>query len=90
MNTAEIQNEFAVHIEPEVVVAGELEDDIVSPGIQTVYRLGKRRFHFHSEEIVCIIFGDPVKFFPFSGVGIRELISAYIRSIGECRVIGLL
>ena len=90
MNTAEIQNEFAVHIEPEVVVAGELEDDIMSPGIQTVYGLGKRRFHLHSEEIIGILLSDPVELFTFSGVGIRKLISAYIRTISERRVMSLL
>ncbi|MDO5452215.1 MAG: Rnase Y domain-containing protein, partial [Eubacteriales bacterium] len=47
VNAAQINDQLAVHVEPEVVVAGELEDDVVPPGVQAVGRLGELGVHLH-------------------------------------------
>ena len=77
VNAAEVKNQLTVNIQPEVVVTGELEDDIVSPCVQTGRRLYERRLHLHTEVVVCFSAGvlslDEMKLFVFSGIGLRQL-----------------
>ena len=54
MYTAKVEHKFTVDIEPEVIVTGEFENNIMSPGIKAISCLGKACFHFHPEEIICI------------------------------------
>ena len=54
MNTAQIQNQLPVNIQPEVIVSGELEDQVVPPGIQPAGTLHEVGIHFHTEVMVDI------------------------------------
>ena len=52
MYTAEVYDKLAVNVEPEVVVARELEDDVVIPVVLAVRRLDEARLELHAVEIV--------------------------------------
>ena len=52
MDVSQVENEDAVHIEPKIIVTGELEDDVMSPIVQTACRLGEACLKLHAEEEV--------------------------------------
>ena len=49
VNAAQINNQFTVHIQPEIIVTGEFEDDIMPPVVQAIGGLGKAGFQFYAE-----------------------------------------
>ena len=52
MDAADVQHQIVVHEYPEVVIAGELIDDVFFVRRQLVLRQGKFRFHAHAEVVV--------------------------------------
>ena len=80
-DAAKVENQLIIHIEPEIVVSGKLEDDVMSPGVQTILCLRKARRHLHSEEVVRIFLRNQVKLFSLPGICIGKFISHDI-----CRV----
>ena len=72
MNASQVQNQLIINIQPEIVVPGELKDDVVSPRVQAVFGLGKVRGHLHAEEIICCRFGNLMKTFPIARVIFRK------------------
>ena len=48
VNSAQVYYELVVNIKPEVVVSGELENNIVFPGILTVGGLDEARLKLHA------------------------------------------
>ena len=87
VNTAEIKNQLIINIQPEVIVTGELKDDVMSPSIQSGRRLYERRLHFHTEVVVCFSAGvfrlNEMKLFVFSGIGLRQL--SHRTVFGRCK-----
>ena len=86
VNAAQVQHQFIIDIEPEIVVSGEFEDDVMSPGVKSVRGLGEVRGHLHTEEIVCLRARDLVKSFSVAriifrkrGSRNRRLISIHVR-----------
>ena len=79
VDTAQIDDQFAVYIEPEIVVSGELVDDIMSPGIQSVGRLGERRFDRRTEIIIGGL--HEIHLLILSGIGIRQFIHERITQV---------
>ena len=61
VDTAQIQHKLAVDVEPEVVVAGKLEDDVVSPVVHAVRRLGKHGGKFHAKIVISLILRDRIQ-----------------------------
>ena len=61
VDTAQIQHKLAVDVEPEVVVAGKLEDDVVSPVVHAVRRLGKHGGKFHAKIVISLFLRDRVQ-----------------------------
>ena len=55
VDTAQVDHQFAVHVKPEIIVPGELEDDVMPPGIQTAGGLGETGFKLHGEITVHFI-----------------------------------
>ena len=68
MDTAEVKDQFAVHIQPHVVVAGELEDNVVSPVVETIRRLDKGCFHLHTEMVLRFRDRNREQFFAVAGI----------------------
>ena len=52
VDTAEVKHPYAVHIQPHIVVAGKLKDNIVAPVVETIRRLDESCFHLHTEEVL--------------------------------------
>ena len=61
VDAAQVQHKLAVHVQPEVVVARELKDDVVSPGVQAVLALDEACLHLHAEVVDGVLEGDLVK-----------------------------
>ena len=51
---AQVQDKFSVYIQPEIIISGKFEDNVVSPGIQAACRLRETRLHLHPEEVIRI------------------------------------
>ena len=73
MDAAQIQHQHAVHEQPEIVVAGEFEHDVVAPIVLTAGRLREVGFQLHAEMEVdaALLPGgvrDAVEFLPVSGI----------------------
>ena len=54
MYAAQVQHELAINIQPKVIIPGELENQVVIPGIQSVLTLHEVGIHFHAEIMVNI------------------------------------
>ena len=84
VDAAQVQHQFAIHIQPEVIVAGELEDDIVTPGVQSVCRLCEAGAHLHAEMIIHLAPGtDVVQLLTLARIRIREFFSQHIVLVRE-------
>ena len=73
MDAAQIQHQHAVHEQPEIVVAGEFEHDVVAPIVLTAGRLREVGFQLHAEMEVdaALLPGgvrDAVEFLPIPGI----------------------
>ena len=79
MDTAEVDDQFAVHIEPEIIVAGEFVDNVMSPVIQAVRGLGEGGFDLHAEVVVGI--ADKVQMLVFSWIGLGKRSAAGSRQV---------
>ena len=47
MNTSQIQNQDVINIEPEVIIPGEFEDQVMPPVVQAALALHEVGVHFH-------------------------------------------
>ena len=56
VDSAKINYKLAVNIKPEIIITGELKNDIVSPCIESADRLYKRCLEFHSVVVIRCIF----------------------------------
>ena len=74
MNATQINDQFTIHIEPEVVVSGEFEDNIMTPCIQTTRCLLKGCFQFHAEIVIRILY--QIQLLIFSGIVFIQLMFA--------------
>ena len=54
VNTSQIQNQDVIDIEPEVIIPGEFEDQVMPPIVQSALALHEVGVHFHPEEVVNI------------------------------------
>ena len=72
VDAAKVDDKLPVHIEPEVIVAGELEDNVVAPGIQSAGRLDKAGLQLHPEVIIRVSF-DKVQLLMFARIRIAQL-----------------
>ena len=79
----QIQDQLAVHIQPEIIVSRELKDDVMAPRIQAVECLNKRGGHLHTEEIIRCGFRDLMQPFPVTGVVFRKQGPCYVPCICE-------
>ena len=70
MASAEVNDQFIVNIEPEVVVSCELVDNIVAPVIQSAWGLDKGSSQFHSELEVWMI--HKIESFVLSRIAVRK------------------
>ena len=52
VDTAQVNHQFAVHIEPKIVITGKFVNDVVPPGIQSAGRLNESCLDFHTEIVV--------------------------------------
>ena len=86
MHAAQVEHQLAVHIEPEVVVAGELEDDVVSPLVQSARCLRELGFHLHAEEVIGFVLPDQVELLPFPGVCVRKCVLQDVRLVCHSRI----
>ncbi len=74
VDAAQVDDQLAVHIEPEIVVSGELIDDVVAPVVQAVRCLGEGGIDLHAQVIIRrrrIL--DVVELLVFPGVGVRQI-----------------
>ena len=83
MNTTQIQHQFAVNVEPEVIVAGKLEDDVVSPVIHAIRRLSEYGGKLHAVVIVGIILRNRIQWLSLARVCVRKLIASNIAKISD-------
>ena len=83
VNTAQIQHQLTVNVEPEVIVAGKFEDNVVSPVIHAVGSLGKYSGKFHTEIVISIILRDRIQRLALARICVRELISSDIAKISD-------
>ena len=76
VNASQIDHQLIVHVQPEVIVTGELKDDVMTPVIKATRRLRKPGFQFHAEIEVC--FGgiiDKIQVLVLPWIAIRQQIS---------------
>ena len=52
VDSAQVDHQLAVHIEPEVIVSGKLEDNIMPPVVQSVRGLGEAGFGLHGKIVI--------------------------------------
>ena len=90
VNATQIQHQFAVNIEPEVIVAGELEDDVVSPVIYAIRCLSEYGGKLHAVVIVGIILWNRVQWLSLARVGIREFLSFNIVLVSDYITLGIM
>ena len=74
VDTSKIDDQFSVHIEPEVIVTGKFVDDIMSPGVQSARRLSKRSLDLHREVDVhrLAITLKRVQLFTLTGIAVGK------------------
>ena len=70
VNTAQVDHQFSVYIQPDIVIARKLIDNIMSPCVLAVRCLHKRGFQFKAEVMIRII--DLVEPLIFTGVIVRQ------------------
>ena len=73
VDTAEVNDQLAVHVQPEIVVTGELIDDIVPPVVKTIRRLDKPGFQFHGKIVIRIF--DQIQLLVLARVAVRQRMS---------------
>ena len=73
VDTAEVNDQLAVHVQPEIVVTGELIDDIVPPVVKTIRRLDKSGFQFHGKIVIRIF--DQIQLLVLARVAVRQRMS---------------
>ena len=54
VDTAQVDHKDIINVQPEIIIACELKNHIVSPGILTADRLCEACFQLHTEEIIGI------------------------------------
>ena len=85
VDSAQVDHQLAVHIEPEVIVSGKLEDNVMPPVVQSVRGLGEAGFRLHSKKVIrflpIILHG--IEVFILSRIAVRKrfLIVRLIKSI---------
>ena len=81
VDSAQVDHQLAVHIEPEVIVSGKLEDNIMPPVVQSVRGLGEAGFRLHSKIVIrfITIILDGIQFFILSRIAVRQ--QALIRGL---------
>ena len=74
MDSAQVDHQLTVHIEPEVIVSRKLKDNVVSPSIHTAGCLCKAGLQFCSEIIVrCLpVMIDGIQLFVLSRIAVRK------------------
>ena len=70
VDAAQVDDQLAVHIEPEVVVAGEFVDDVVAPCVQAARRLGKGGLDLYGK--VAVDISDQIELFVLSRITVRQ------------------
>ena len=81
VDTAEVENQFAINIQPEVIVSCELEDNIMAPCIFTIGELHKACGHFHAEIVICFFQRDFIQFFACTSTITGQHVAVYIRYV---------
>ena len=83
MDATKVEHELAIYIEPEVVIARELKDDVVTPVVLAIGRLGKVGLHLHAKEVVCFVLWNQIELFTLARIGVGELVGQHVRLIGN-------
>ena len=82
VDTSQIDYQFTVYVQPEIIVTGEFENNIVPPVIQSIRCLGKAGFQFHTEIKVCsgrII--DQIQILILSWITVRQAFCSHRKKI---------
>ena len=74
VDSAQVDDQLAVHIEPEVIVSGELEDDVMAPVVQSVRGLGEAGLGLHGKIVIRLytVVINRIQILIFPRITVRE------------------
>ena len=92
VDSAQVDHQLTVHIEPEVIVSGELEDDVMAPVVQSVRGLGEAGLGLHGKIVIrlytVVINRVQILIFPWITVRKQPLIRGLVKGINVLGVQG--
>ena len=80
MDAAKVDHKLTIYIEPEVIIAGKFEDDIMAPGVLAAGRLREGSIQLHRKLRIHFLAScfQIVQTFAFAGITVRQKFSVYI------------
>ena len=86
VDAAQIDDQLSVNIQPEIVVANELKDNIVTPGVISVRRHHEVSFDLHAEVMIVRLI-ESVQRLVFARIVVRQRMCKDIRQILGIRTV---